>query len=145
MARPGIEPRTPDLRVRCPTDCATRPGNFVRLQMGLFYQDRVLQTRKTYQICCLCRNSMFGPLLLNQTEFRYETSQISLAYQNNVIKKEYSFWRLSYKVICLCQISVFKPQLHNMEFSHETSEMGISVANKENIAFIFTIGSFIAL
>ena len=22
----GIEPRTPDLRVRCPTDCATRPG-----------------------------------------------------------------------------------------------------------------------
>ena len=27
MARPGIEPRTPDLRVRCPTDCATRPGH----------------------------------------------------------------------------------------------------------------------
>ena len=26
MARPGIEPRTSDLRVRCPTDCATRPG-----------------------------------------------------------------------------------------------------------------------
>ena len=23
VARPGIEPRTPDLRVRCPTDCAT--------------------------------------------------------------------------------------------------------------------------
>ena len=27
MARPGIEPRTPDLRVRCPIDCATRPGD----------------------------------------------------------------------------------------------------------------------
>ena len=26
VAGPGIEPRTPDLRVRCPTDCATRPG-----------------------------------------------------------------------------------------------------------------------
>ena len=26
VARPGIEPRTPDLRVRCPTDCTTRPG-----------------------------------------------------------------------------------------------------------------------
>ena len=26
MARPGIEPKTSDLRVRCPTDCATRPG-----------------------------------------------------------------------------------------------------------------------
>ena len=26
VARPGIEPRTSDLRVRCPTDCATRPG-----------------------------------------------------------------------------------------------------------------------
>ena len=23
MARPGIEPRTSDLRVRCPTDCAS--------------------------------------------------------------------------------------------------------------------------
>ena len=27
VARPGIEPRTPDLRVRCPTDCGTRPGH----------------------------------------------------------------------------------------------------------------------
>ena len=26
MARPDIESRTSDLRVRCPTDCATRPG-----------------------------------------------------------------------------------------------------------------------
>ena len=26
VARPGIEPRTSDLRVRCPTDCATRPS-----------------------------------------------------------------------------------------------------------------------
>ena len=30
VARPGIEPRTPDLRVRCPTDCATRPGNNIK-------------------------------------------------------------------------------------------------------------------
>ena len=28
MARPGIEPGTPDLRVRCPTDCAMRPGSY---------------------------------------------------------------------------------------------------------------------
>ena len=27
VARPGIEARTPDLRVRCPTDCTTRPGH----------------------------------------------------------------------------------------------------------------------
>ena len=26
MAKPDIESRTSDLRVRCPTDCATRPG-----------------------------------------------------------------------------------------------------------------------
>ena len=26
MARPGVEPGTSDLRVRCPTDSATRPG-----------------------------------------------------------------------------------------------------------------------
>ena len=29
VARPGIEPRTSDLRVRCPTDCATRPGKYL--------------------------------------------------------------------------------------------------------------------
>ena len=28
MARPGIEPRTSDLRVRCPADCATLLGSF---------------------------------------------------------------------------------------------------------------------
>ena len=28
VARAGIEPRTSDLRVRCSTDCATRPGVF---------------------------------------------------------------------------------------------------------------------
>ena len=27
-ARPGIKPRTSDLQVRCPTDCATQPGHF---------------------------------------------------------------------------------------------------------------------
>ena len=29
MARPGIKPTTSDLWVRCPTDCATRPGDQV--------------------------------------------------------------------------------------------------------------------
>ena len=29
VARPGMEPRTPNLRVRCPTDCSTRPGYHV--------------------------------------------------------------------------------------------------------------------
>ena len=29
VARPGIEPRTPDLRVRCPTDCTTSPTEFL--------------------------------------------------------------------------------------------------------------------
>ena len=29
VARSGIEPRTPDLRVRCPTDCATLPGGSI--------------------------------------------------------------------------------------------------------------------
>ena len=31
VARPGIEPRTPDLRVRSPTDYATRPGTIERM------------------------------------------------------------------------------------------------------------------
>ena len=29
-----MEPRTPDLWVRCPTDCATRPGSMERKKMG---------------------------------------------------------------------------------------------------------------
>ena len=48
VARPGFEPRTPDLRVRCPTDCATRPGraevkyvwrphNDKRVSLNVFY------------------------------------------------------------------------------------------------------------
>ena len=37
VARPGIEPRTPDLRVRCLTDWATRPG-FYRLYDFLYYR-----------------------------------------------------------------------------------------------------------
>ena len=31
VARPSNEPRTPDLRVRCLTDCALRPGTFIRV------------------------------------------------------------------------------------------------------------------
>ena len=32
MSRPGIELRTSDLRVKCPTDCATRPGELKKAQ-----------------------------------------------------------------------------------------------------------------
>ena len=35
VARPGIEPGTPDLRVRCPTDCATRPGHDTTWKYGI--------------------------------------------------------------------------------------------------------------
>ena len=37
VARPGIEPRTPDLRVRCPTDCATRPGACINENSACLY------------------------------------------------------------------------------------------------------------
>ena len=37
MARPGIEPRTSDLRVRRPTDCATRPGNRIGTEAYCLY------------------------------------------------------------------------------------------------------------
>ena len=40
VARPGIEPRTSDLRVRCPTDCATQPGPFLRSGMEEDRADR---------------------------------------------------------------------------------------------------------
>ena len=35
MARPGIKPRTSDLRVRCPTDCAARPGAMGRYDCNI--------------------------------------------------------------------------------------------------------------
>ena len=40
VARPGIEPRTSDLRVGCPTDCATRPGTFLSSGMEEDRADR---------------------------------------------------------------------------------------------------------
>ena len=36
VARPDIEPWTSDLRVRCPTDCATRPGSVLCKCAGWF-------------------------------------------------------------------------------------------------------------
>ena len=39
VARPGIEPRTPDLQVRCPINCAARPGNSaIRLFLDLSHE-----------------------------------------------------------------------------------------------------------
>ena len=56
VARPGIEPSTPDLRVRCPTDCATRPGrikgetqNFQSnyLNLFLFLSENIIEIHCT--------------------------------------------------------------------------------------------------
>ena len=46
VARPGIEPRTPDLRVWCPTDCATRPG---ALPFGRILYHEPCATKKIVQ------------------------------------------------------------------------------------------------
>ena len=35
VARSGIERRTPDLRVRCPTDCATRSAHLCNKEIGI--------------------------------------------------------------------------------------------------------------
>ena len=39
---PGIEPRTSDLRVNCPTDCATRPGH-------IRWKNLIIETEKSEQ------------------------------------------------------------------------------------------------
>ena len=51
VARPGIEPRTSDLRVRCPTDCAMRPGNHDLLSRHNFHTDiyKGAKLRKLYR------------------------------------------------------------------------------------------------
>ena len=46
VSNPGVEPRTPDLRVKYPTDCATWPGaevvtfNFRRISYNLKVQSK---------------------------------------------------------------------------------------------------------
>ena len=35
MVRPGIEPRTSYLRIRCPADCTTRPGRTISIGIEL--------------------------------------------------------------------------------------------------------------
>ena len=63
VARPGIEPRTSDLRVRCPTDCATRPGISERWlddnRRVCAMESRVRLARKDFY---LKRGSNPGPL-----------------------------------------------------------------------------------
>ena len=46
MARPGIEPRTSDLRVRCPSDCAMWPGSLLLLSRAnfLWTENQILET-----------------------------------------------------------------------------------------------------
>ena len=47
MARPGIEPRTSGLRVRCPTDCAARPGRItIKLLVEKYFFSKIIETRQ---------------------------------------------------------------------------------------------------
>ena len=57
MARPGIEPRTSDLRVRWPTDCATRPGLFFITFRVLIYIQK--QLRLTLEVALYCFYGLF--------------------------------------------------------------------------------------
>ena len=58
MARPGIEPRTSDLRVRCPTDNATRTG----------FKHLKARSRKYLQ--AICELSMAIKLLVQKRLFQ---------------------------------------------------------------------------
>ena len=59
VARPGIEPRTPDLRVRCPTDCATRPGIFCwnKSAEGIAWCPATALTSSEVTVLNLCTSS----------------------------------------------------------------------------------------
>ena len=70
MARPGIEPRTSDLRVRCPTDCATRPGSIVRRY------DIINKT--TFHVTVLKNDVMFSHLG-TRYENSYKPAQTNVA------------------------------------------------------------------
>ena len=51
MARPGIEPSTSDVRVRCPTNCATRPGTFSSNEIP--FLDIIKREHLTFLAACL--------------------------------------------------------------------------------------------
>ena len=48
MARPGIEPRTPDLRVKCPTNWAMRPGSFQGIHVYASFAMHLFSVFKVY-------------------------------------------------------------------------------------------------
>ena len=71
MARPGIEPRTYDLRVRCPTDCAMRPGLYIHVTLINTLPVRVnditillmVVTEADTAVNCLGRQPLFAFML----------------------------------------------------------------------------------
>ena len=62
VARPGIEPRPPYLRVRCPTDCARRPGAQRETIRG--WKGQVIMAFPSlYATCPLSRRNMVHMLI----------------------------------------------------------------------------------
>ena len=63
MARPGMEPRTSDLRVRCPTDCGGWPGGAKVLgKLSVPGRPTSLDDSKVmaYCTCSRCGWGLFG-------------------------------------------------------------------------------------
>ena len=60
MARQGIEPRTSDLRVRCPTDCATRPSVCDRNRSDMMSTSNTSEL-KNYQFIRAFQSDRFTP------------------------------------------------------------------------------------
>ena len=70
VARPGIEPRTSDLRVRCPTDCATRPGALHTVEHVVQSKSEKKKQKKTYFVCVGGRGGGAATALMAQSRQR---------------------------------------------------------------------------
>ena len=121
VARPGIEPRTPDLRVRCPTDCATRPGFICMYKlypgficMYKLYLNKILFKPK-YIICTVKMNwQMFyatwqtpaAVRIKKNSEGRSSGSEKHIKEMKTAYSIKYSLFRdesfIIYVCMCVC-------------------------------------------
>ena len=115
VARPGIEPRTPDLRVRCPTDCATRPGSIIRRWTETRYCNA---TYTFYRIILLCKSLTENLVCLYNGKHACYIDKTHLRLHENIV----SFLnnnRCSY-VHCTILISFQKDQGRRMGIQTDT-------------------------
>ena len=111
VARPGIEPRTPDLRVSCPTDCATRPGTRRAKNVAYYFIGNytftitcsITKQLKSEEIGDRCHDNKFSTnLYIKYENIKYE----NIKYESEHLKKTCCFKKNLYPPLKEFQFSI---------------------------------------